>query len=156
MAINKDQFRELVRTTLKELEPEIPYSKEAEELIMLTAAAESNLGEYLEQVKGPAQGVCQMEPATHDDLWDNYLRYKPELQKKILGFGTTGMSEYDLKYNLMYSIAMCRVLYRRSSTPLPDMNPVNIAGVWKKVYNTSAGKGTVAKAVDKYNTYVVS
>ena len=155
MAINKDQFRELVRTTLKELEPEIPYSKEAEELIMLTAATESNLGEYLEQVKGPAQGVFQVEPATHEDIWDNYLKYKPALQKKILSFGTIGVSQYDLRYNLIYQTAICRVHYYRSKKPLPTMDPVSLATVWKSTYNSSLGKGTVAHAVEKYKKYVL-
>ena len=46
-------------------------SRAAENLILGTALQESNL-RYLRQLgDGPARGVYQMEPATHDDIWDN-------------------------------------------------------------------------------------
>jgi len=60
------------------------WSDAAETLILGTIAQESRCGEYVKQVGGgPALGICQMEPATHDDIWLNYLHYKPVLAHKI-------------------------------------------------------------------------
>ena len=45
----------------------------AEMLVLGTIAQESNF-KYLEQLSGgPGIGLGQMEPATHDDLWSNWL-----------------------------------------------------------------------------------
>ncbi len=48
------------------------WSLESEMLLMGTAAHESLLI-YTHQIGGPALGYFQMEPATHDDCWTNYL-----------------------------------------------------------------------------------
>jgi hypothetical protein len=59
---NITQFRELlIRPVLDSLQM---YSKDAEELLVFTCAAESNGGTYLHQVKGPALGIYQCEPST--------------------------------------------------------------------------------------------
>lgn len=40
---------------------------------------------YLRQSGGgPALGLWQMEPSTHDDMWRNFIRYQPELQSAVL------------------------------------------------------------------------
>ena len=76
MSFDARQFREcIIRPTLRALEPEIPHSLVAEELLMLTAAHESHLGTYLKQKGGPALGIYQMEPATYRDLHENFLRF---------------------------------------------------------------------------------
>ena len=59
------------------------YSEPAEQLLLGTACAESNLGTYLHQVGGPALGVFQIEPATHTDIWENYLLYRGELRETV-------------------------------------------------------------------------
>jgi hypothetical protein len=42
----------------------IPVTITAADLLMATAAVETALGTYLLQIKGPARGVFQVEPAT--------------------------------------------------------------------------------------------
>ena len=60
------------------------YSPAAEALIMGTAAQESHL-KYVKQLgDGPALGLFQMEPATHDDIWANYLRFRGVIIEDIL------------------------------------------------------------------------
>jgi len=62
--MDKTQLRELIQVVLKEYDL---YSRDAEELLMLTAAVESNLGYYIKQVGGgPALGIFQCEPDTLD------------------------------------------------------------------------------------------
>lgn len=63
--INYNQFKEhVVVPVLKYLEPEIPYSESAVNLLLMTAAHESRGGTYLKQINGPALGVYQMDQLT--------------------------------------------------------------------------------------------
>jgi len=158
MSINKDQLRELIVETLKEIDL---YSESAVELLMGTAAVESNLGTYIKQVKGPALGIFQMEPATHDDIWLNYLHYKPILfskDHKIKRFRNKKLYDHfseTLYYNLKYAIIMARIHYLRVPDALPkDGDIEGLAKYWKDHFNTFLGKGKQTDFIDKYNKYV--
>lgn len=151
MSIDKDQLRELITDVL--LEANL-HSPAAVELLMLTAAVESNLGTYIKQIEGPALGIFQMEPATEKDLWKNYLEYKDKTADTIRRYDTAAKD--DLRWNLGYAILMTRVHYLRIKEPLPPADDVHaLALYWKRHYNTPLGKGTVDKAIDKYNEYCV-
>lgn len=149
------QLRELIVDVLKDMEPEVPYSDAAVELLMLTAAVESNLGTYIKQINGPAMGIFQMEPATEQDIWKNYLVYKPSLKAKVLSLkANQSLIKQEMRWNLAYAIAMARLKYFRSPKPLPKNNKEDLAKLWKDVYNTHLGKGTVEKAIKKYDELV--
>src|SRR3990167_7931494 len=122
MSLNPKQFREcVVRPTLKMLHPEIPYSIEAEELLMLTAAHESHLGTYLKQQGGPALGIYQMELATHGDLWKNFLKPGSLLNHRLMLLHSPALDDREnLIGNLFYATAMARVHYFRVKEPLPS------------------------------------
>ena len=133
------------------------YSEAAEQLLLGTCCVESYLGTYLHQIRGPALGVYQMEPATHLDLWESYLKYRPELAKRVLLLippdhwdGIDNCPAHDLLItDLRYATVMARILYRRSPEPLPAPGLwTQAAGVWKRVYNTNLGAGTVFKFMD--------
>jgi len=131
------------------------YSDSAVNLLLLTAAVESDTGRYLRQVgSGPALGIYQMEPQTYQDIWNNYLRYRPGIEKKVswyLADYFPHKEEQQLPGNLYLATAMCRVHYWRVEEPLPDAdNALALATYWKKYYNTPAGKGTVGKALSAY------
>jgi len=156
--IDKNQLRDLIRDVLAYLDPEIPYSSTAVELLMLTAAAESRLGTYIKQVNGPARGIMQMEPATDGDIWRNYLAHNKDLRRKILllmGVADTDALDPAVT-NLAYQIAMARVHYRRVSEALPNMeghpteDAIRLASYWKDHYNTSLGKGSRLEAAKVY------
>ena len=138
---------EVVIPTLKELDM---YSEEACLLIVGTAIQESRL-HYLKQIpSGIAKGICQMEEATHDDIWDNFLKYKPEIKEKLMGLTNQSMDLVDqLKGNLYYAVALCRIHYYRVSEPLP-YDLAGMARYWKKYYNTELGKGTVVEFIHNY------
>lgn len=53
------------------------------ELLLLTCAAESAMGKYIMQVGGPARGIFQMEPNTEKDIWENWLKYKPQKEAAV-------------------------------------------------------------------------
>lgn len=152
--MDKNQLRNLIHVVLKEIGL---YSEDAEELLMLTAATESNLGYYIVQKGGgPAQGIFQMEPSTEDDIWENYLEYKKDLKDTMLSvFSCTIASSFtDLGVNLGYQIAMARIHYLRVPEKLPSKKDTHaMALYWKKHYNTYLGKGTTEKAIGKYEKY---
>lgn len=149
MAFDKRQFRALITAVLKEAGM---YSDSAVELLMLTAAVESQLGTYLTQINGPARGVFQMEPATEKDLWRNYLEYQEATAKTVSRYDSAGAD--DLYWNLGYQIILARVHYLRVSEALPPADDVvALAKYWKKYYNTHLGKGDIDKAIEAYTRY---
>lgn len=158
MSIDFSQLRDyVVRPVLKHLDPEIPYSENAENLVLGTIAQESH-GSYLKQLgRGPALGIIQMEPATHDDIWDNYLTYRDALTSKIdelelphwLGLRGPG----ELVGNLYYATAMCRVHYFRKPGAIPGTIG-GLAAYWKKHYNTHLGAGTETEFKRNYRRFI--
>lgn len=150
MSMNPGQLREAIRLVLKELDPLIPYSEDAVELLMLTAAKESNLGTYIKQIRGPALGVFQMEPATAKDHLEGFLAKRPELKERILGLMAKDMKT-DLHLNLMFQIAMARLHYFRKPHGLPSASDVgSMAEYWKQHYNTYLGAGKASEAEASY------
>lgn len=149
--MNKHQLRKLIAETLKEVDL---YSHEATELLMLTAAVESQGGEYIEQIRGPANGIFQMEPATELDIWKNYLAYKPHLKDKAEKFLLGTIEDEEEVWNLKYAIIMARLHYLRVPKPLPR-SILGMAEYWKSYYNTYEGKGSVDKAIEAYETYAL-
>lgn len=126
------------------------YSQEAENLLVGTACAESLCGKYLHQQNGPALGLYQMEPATAKDIMDNFLKYKPDLCKKVKDLMIPSITlEENLIGNLYFATAMCRVHYLRDKEPIPTTKE-GMANMWKRVYNTPLGKGTVEGFLRKW------
>jgi hypothetical protein len=149
--VNLDNLRELViRPALQYIEL---WSQAAENLVLGTALVESN-AEYLHQVKGPALGLWQMEPATHDDIWENFLKYNGTLRDWLDEITTPAhitLGASEMIGNLYYGAAMCRLHYRRVAEPLPAAkDPEAMAAYWKAHYNTPLGKGTVEKALPRF------
>lgn len=143
------QFRGLVVQPV--LEDLGLWSQEAEDLLIGTAAVESKLGTYLHQVGGgPAKGVFQMEPATHDDIWNNYLKYKHTLYDSLKFIAPASDAE-ALIYNLSYATAMARIHYLRVPEAIPkrvyfgskDSYIAALGAYWKEHYNTYKGKGEI-------------
>jgi hypothetical protein len=149
--LDPQQFRlYVIRPTLQHLEL---HSQAAENLLLGTALQESNL-KYIRQLgAGPALGVMQMEPATHDDLWRNYLAYSPDLAlklKSITRLAGVGAAP-EMMGNLQYAVGMARVHYRRVKAAIPAAHDARaLAAYWKQYYNTPLGAGTVDEAVKHF------
>lgn len=160
--MHQQQLREyVIRPVLKHIGA---YSQAAEEMLILTAAHESRGGHYLHQVGGgPAVGIFQMEPATHDDIWRNYLEYKDELTDRVNHFRVIAYefdpdSDFDadeMAGNLYYAAAMARVHYLRVPEALPAADDIDgLAAYYKAHYNTPDGSATVAQAIAHYQDFV--
>ncbi|GBQ10313.1 hypothetical protein [Acetobacter cerevisiae] len=96
-----------------------------------------------------AKGFWQMETATHDDMWRNFIRYRPDLQAALLGILSGAKPEAArLVDRPIYAAAMCAVHTYRSSDALPAVNDAaGWAAFWKRNYNTEGGAGIAAEAV---------
>lgn len=132
----------------------------AEELLLGTAVQESLNFRYRTQLGGgPAKGYFQMEPATHDDIWDNFLKYRQKLSNDVASFlskkGADKITE--LENNDKYAAAMARVHYLRVAAPLPKAGDINAqANYWKQYYNTPLGKGKPYEYIEKWNKFVLA
>ncbi|MCU0601273.1 MAG: hypothetical protein MUC33_01270 [Desulfobacterales bacterium] len=155
MAIHKDHLRQLIRETLRHLEPEIPYSEAAVELLMLTAAQETQLGKYLVQIKGPARGIYQVEPASERSVLAMLALRHPALHAKLMALnlavdGQDGqLTDRDIIHNLAYATALARCFYWLKPGPIPKA-PGDQAAYYKKYWNTHLGKATEAEALAAY------
>ena len=132
-----------------------------ERLLIGTALAESRGGHWLVQLgKGPARGIFQMEPATHDGIWKNWLAFRPDQKEAIEDLRTVVIPTWTLKlpgavlademvWNMAYAAAMARIRYRRVPQQLPS--PDDLGGLgqyWKRYYNTRLGKGRPEEFTD--------
>ena len=148
MMIEPSEFGSLViRPALQGLNL---WSLAAERLLLGTAIAESGL-RHLKQTRGPALGLYQVEPATHDDLYENWLHFRPDWGNRLIECTTDyGTYTEQLVWNLAYATAVARLIYYRRPEPLPDTGDLRgQAEYWKAHYNTEAGKGTVEYYISK-------
>ena len=141
-------MKDLIDDVLKVIEM---HSDKAAAIVYRTAIAESGFTAIKGYTKGnPALSFWQIEPATANDIYENYVKFRPHLVEKLkkLGFKESDPSG-PLKYNLSLAIAMCRIKYWRDPSPLPDVDDIDgQAKLWKKVYNTELGKGTLKHFLD--------
>lgn len=131
---------EIVRPTLFAIDL---WSLAAENLLTGTALAETRAA-YVRQVGGgPALGLWQMEPATHDDCWQNFLRFPAQSRfatdiRAMLGGDISQVEQ--LVCNLRYACAMARIRYYRAQEPLPHAtDATGLSAYHKAHYNTALG-----------------
>ena len=150
--MDKNTLKSLITSVLKELNL---HSDNAVNLLMGTAAQESHLGKYRKQTGGgPALGIFQMEPATFNDIVNNYLRYKPELAARIERVARISrFKAEDLENNDLLAICMARVHYLRVREAIPS-DLEGWARYYKKYYNTYLGKATEEEFIDNYKRFV--
>lgn len=130
------------------------FSLAAQQLLLGTAIQESRLINRRQIRGGPALGLYQMEPDTIRDIWDNYLKYRQPLAKKIeaLLSGPTADKVKDIQNNDKYATAMARALYSRISAPMPAAGDIPaMARYWKQYYNTPLGAGAPSEFIAHWN-----
>ncbi|WP_341893739.1 hypothetical protein [Ferrovibrio terrae] len=152
--MNPQQFdRFILRPVLTAMAPEVPNSEAARRLLLGTASHESGGFQFIDQVTalglandadGPAYGLFQMEAATHDDLWRNFLQYKPAVTAKVQQFRADQPDLVrQMRSNLCYAVAVARAQFYRAKPPLPPADDLPaLAAYWKQHWNTALGAGT--------------
>lgn len=133
----RDLLVTVIRPTLAALDMD---TQAAEVLLLGTAIVESGAS-HLMQVKGPAIGIFQMEPATFKDCFDNYINYRPPLLVKIKTLCLAGAPDPEqMAGNLYLAATMCRIKYLRAPASIPPPNDAEaMAHLHKTVYNSALG-----------------
>lgn len=158
--LNVEQFRSLVvRPVLTQMGHFFPpyKSEAAENLLVGTALIESDLS-WLRQTgfggnySRGGLGLYQIEAATHDDCWNNFLKARPDHAHLVRSFGSApGPAAPELITNLAYATAIARIIYWRKPARLPDADDIEGLGqYWKDHYNTRLGKGNPSSFVERY------
>jgi len=149
--INKQQLLEhVIYPVINALGFDEGNEKGSAALILYTGQQESQCGAYIKQVGGgPALGLMQIEPATHSDMHNNWLSYRHHVYPKI--FNVSGIDsdvelstlEEMLIYNLRYSVAIARCIYRRSPLAIPEFGDDEAMwDIYKISYNSFMGAAT--------------
>jgi len=151
--MDKHQLSDLITRTLKGIGK---YSHDALNLLMGISAQESHLGYYIRQLgNGPALGIFQMEPATFNDIVQNYLVRENKLSQLIKSeSGVVLFDAKDIEYNMKLAICFTRCHFLR----LPDALPSTIDGMaklYKLKYNTPKGAATEKEFIENYKKYVL-
>lgn len=147
-ALREDVIRPTLET-LSELSGRELGGEAAEELLLFTALHESGGLRHRRQLSGgPALGLYQMEPATHDDIWMHFLSNREDLDTAMRDMFTPADGQIEaamLEQDDGYATAMARLHYFRARQELPAAGDAGgQAAYWKRHYNTTLGKGTVA------------
>jgi hypothetical protein len=142
---DKHQFKDLIVRVLSE-HPEL-LSDSAINLLLGTAAQESQFGRYLRQIGGgPALGVFQMEPETFEWLRSVYFDVYPEI--------STRQSE-ELEWDLKLATLFARLRYRVIPSKLPGADDIPaLAKYWNDHYNANPNAGTDAEFIENYHRFV--
>ena len=128
---------------------ELPDSPSAVRLLCMTAAHESGQYRYCRQIKGPALGIFQMEPATFDTVLGYVLR--KEEKYSILADDARRFNPEDMIFNPVFAAGMARAFYLRIPDALPDPQDVEgLSGYAKDYWNTPLGKATPEDYYDAF------
>jgi hypothetical protein len=131
------------------------WSDGAGELLLGTAIHESGGLRYRKQLGGgPALSYFQMEPVTHNDIWDNYLKFRAGLAEKVTSLLSSPDADRltELENNDKYACAMARIKYLRMPAVIPPEGDLaGQANYWKRWYNTPLGAGTPEQYMADWN-----
>ena len=123
------------------------YSDDALALVTRTGMAESGYRALKGYGEGnPAIGFWQIEPATLNDMIENYINYRSHYKKKLVSLGMDFGKDriMSVMSNMAVQSALCRLHYRRDKYSIPSWDDLEAQGkYWKRVYNTEEGRGTV-------------
>lgn len=128
----------------------------ARKILFMTAAHESGRFQHRRQVGGPALSFYQIEPDTLDDLYDNYLSFRPKLQHQLDSFRQDSESRLKaLEFNNAYATCAARFNYARIPEALPPIEDTQaFARYAKRHWNTDLGAATAEKYMEDYTACV--
>jgi len=149
--MNKQQLVELVITPFLKL---MHNGISGELAITMIIAHESRRGHFLKQVGGPALGLIQMEPTTHNSTW----RYGDSIWHNALKLGIIDKFTYNNKlmpsaqrliYDLQYNVFMARQRLFMKRGALPT-NIDDLSRYLKKHWNSIHGAAADMSYRDDY------
>lgn len=149
-----NQFRENILTpALEAIQFRDPNFRE---LLVFTCAVESAGGTYVKQIKGPALGIFQMEPATYTDVWQNYILRKPDIVNLLsLNLGVNRMMPpQELISNLSFATVMAALLYKQRKANPTSSDADELWNIYKPLYNTVKGAAQKDASIKAYKKFI--
>lgn len=159
--LSTKELESIVRNTFK-IMPHIRTTTDTVALVVETAITESDGGRIITNKFGD-HGVFQIKVRTSQDLL-KWLKYEhKDIHAAIMSMRNASLSEKDnLQKNIPYACAICITEYWRKAGSQYHMHIASLeerGKMWKSVYNTHKGHGTVAdyiNRVTKYDTITVA
>lgn len=137
MGIYATDLRDLIiRPTLYQLND---WSPAAENLLLGTAAQESQLGFRLKASDTKGGGIYRISSQVHVHIWDQFLIGDPEMASRLRGLASQHQflvsPHNELITNLSYATGVAWMIYKRHKLLLPDSHNVNeLAKCWLYYY----------------------
>lgn len=157
VGMHHNQLREFIQDVLDAYYgPELSRPNVVK-LLMMIAAHESLGGYYIKQIRGPARGIFQMEPATEWDLFRNYARFRDRMRDIYLEvtYVPCGKVELHQRGNLVRQVVLARMHLLRFPKPIPCYHDDEGLGQYAKDYwNTAAGKATPEQYITAYYKFI--
>jgi len=122
------------------------HSDHCVELLAMICAHESLGGKYRKQIGGPALGLFQIEPVTHNSVWDN----SDSIRARAKRYGITE-DVSKLESDDRYSIWVARHYLAMDKNPLPK-TPEAMAAYCKHYWNRT-GKATPEKYLSDWQAW---
>jgi hypothetical protein len=117
----------------------------ASELLLETAAQETNFGQYLDPTpRGAGRGVFQCDFIAFQDVQQRAKAADVKMVSRVFGFDLTRISHECLDLSPLAAAVFARLHYKLVRDAIPQTLDGR-AAYWKRFYNTFAGKGTVDK-----------
>jgi hypothetical protein len=153
MSLDLSQFKSLI---VRPVIHSLPLPGDPVARIELTTGImlkESGLIWLKQMGGGPAEGLGQMEPVTHDDLWRTFLPYRPDLRAAVMQWLPQKYAQVPIPDTAAligcayYAAAMTALRFYRSPVSLPAAGDARAqCAAWKAGYNTAGGKGRIDAA----------
>jgi len=122
------------------------HSDHCVELLAMICAHESLGGKHRKQIGGPALGLFQIEPVTHNSVWDN----SDSIRARAKRYGITE-DVSKLESDDRYSIWVARHYLAQDPSPLPK-TPEAMAEYCKSYWNRT-GKATPEKYLNDWQAW---
>jgi len=122
------------------------HSDHCVELLAMIAAHESLGGKYRKQIGGPALGLFQIEPVTHNSVWDNSDSIRARAKRYGIEEDVSKLESDD-----RYSIWVARHYLAQDQNPLPK-TPEAMAAYCRSYWNRT-GKATPEKYLNDWQAW---
>ena len=138
------------------------YSVEAVQLLLMTCATETHLGQYIKQANlgynDGAFGIYQQQALSYNELYDNLITPSQSMTAKMrLYLNYVGKPPVQrLMTDCALATIMARMFYHNIPEPIPEATNVEaLAYYYKKYYNTEMGKAKVPEVITAYKLLVL-
>lgn len=162
MGICANEFREyVVQPTLKDIDLRSLF---AENLLLGTAAVESDLGSRLHLANHASLGIYQISPTTHRKIWDTFLYNRHDLASKVRGLAS--QREFllhphaELATNLSYATAIALMVYLSAKENFDELsanNPQVLANTWLQYFQSEQSESgdSPEQFIESYNHLIL-